>query len=123
MFKGLAQTVYELSGKNPYLCFQCGICSSSCPMIKDMDVPPHQVIRMIQLDVQEVLNCKTIWVCASCNMCTARCPRDVDPARIINVLRTIMQRRNVYPLDLRKVKGLDEIPQIALISASRKLTG
>lgn len=123
MFKGLAQTVYELSGKNPYLCFQCGICSSSCPMIKYMDVPPHQVIRMIQLDVQEVLNCKTIWVCASCNMCTTRCPRDVDPARIINVLRTIMQRRNVYPLDLRKVKGLDEIPQIALISASRKLTG
>ncbi|MEM3615559.1 MAG: heterodisulfide reductase, partial [Candidatus Methanomethylicia archaeon] len=70
-----------------------------------------------------VLKSKTIWVCASCNTCSIRCPRDVDPAGIINVLRTIMQRRNEYPLDLRRVKGLGELPQIALISASRKMTG
>ncbi|MCX8168676.1 MAG: 4Fe-4S dicluster domain-containing protein [Candidatus Methanomethylicia archaeon] len=123
MFKGLAQMVYELSGKNPHLCYQCGICSGGCPMIKFMDIPPHQIIRMIQFDIHEVLNCKSIWICSSCNTCTVRCPRDVDPARMINVLRTIVQRRNIYPLNLRSVKGLGELPQIALISASRKFTG
>ncbi|MEM2137400.1 MAG: 4Fe-4S dicluster domain-containing protein [Candidatus Methanomethylicia archaeon] len=123
MFRGLSQLVYELSGKNPYLCYQCGMCSGSCPMIRDMDIPPHQIIRMVQMDMQEVLRSKTIWVCASCNTCSIRCPRDVDPAGIINILRTIMQRRNEYPLDLRRVKRLGELPQIALISASRKMTG
>ena len=123
MFRGLAQTVYELSGKNPYACNQCGICSGSCPMIKEMDIPPNQVIRMIQMDMDEVLESKTIWICTSCNTCSVRCPRDVDPMAMINSLRVIKQRRNEAPVNLRKVEKLGEVPQIALISASRKLTG
>ncbi|HDO21146.1 MAG: 4Fe-4S dicluster domain-containing protein [archaeon GB-1845-036] len=123
MFRGLSQKVYDLTGINVYLCHQCGICSGSCPLVKSMDIPPNMVVRMVQMDMNEVLNSKTIWICASCFNCTVRCPRNIDPARIINALRIIKQREGVYAVDLRKIEKLEELPQIALIAASRKLTG
>lgn len=123
MFKGLAAKVYELSGENVYLCHQCGMCSGSCPLVSIMDIPPNQVIRMIQLDMNEVLDSKTIWICASCYNCTVRCPRGIDPAKIINILRNIKMRKGISVVNLRKIPKVGEYPQLALVAASRKLMG
>ncbi|MCS7364115.1 MAG: 4Fe-4S dicluster domain-containing protein [archaeon GB-1867-035] len=123
MFKGLAAKVYELSGENVYLCYQCGMCSGSCPLVSVMDIPPNQVIRMIQLNMEEVLDSKTIWICASCYNCTIRCPRGLDPAKIINALRNIKMRKGISVVNLRKIPKVEEYPQLALVAASRKLMG
>ncbi|RLE54060.1 MAG: heterodisulfide reductase [Candidatus Methanomethylicota archaeon] len=123
MFKGLAQKVYELTGENVYLCFQCGTCSGTCPLVDVMDVPPNQVVRMIQLDMEEVLDANTLWICASCYNCTVRCPRGIDTARVINALRNIKMRKGLYVVNLRKVPEVGELPQLALVAASRKLMG
>jgi heterodisulfide reductase subunit C len=57
-------------------------------MAFEMDLLPHQVIRLAQLGKKEkVLNCRTIWLCATCEACTTRCPQEVDTARLMDSLR------------------------------------
>ncbi len=80
--------VKELSGEKIELCFQCGACSSGCPMTQEMDYLPSKVIRMAQLGLEEALDSKTIWVCTTCFNCEVRCPRGIDIANVMEALRT-----------------------------------
>jgi ferredoxin len=74
----LAQ-VERLSGQSIWACYQCGCCSSGCPVAEEMDLLPNQVIRYVQLGLEEeLLSSKTIWLCASCFQCFARCPRHLQ---------------------------------------------
>ena len=118
--------VAELSGQNVYLCYQCGKCSAGCPMAHAMDILPSQVIRLVQLGMQDdVAGSKTVWLCASCLTCTARCPKGVDLARVMEAVRLLTLRKSknyVEPSSLDREEVAD-LPQIALVSGFRKLTG
>jgi len=116
--------VAELSGENINLCFQCGACSSGCPLTEEMDLLPSKVLRLVQLGEAEVLNSKTIWVCSTCFNCEIRCPRGIDIANVMEALRQLMLRKkyNRVSLDSFSPEELKELPQIAIISNLRKLT-
>lgn len=76
------------SGTEISLCYQCGKCSAGCPAAYAMDYAPHQVIRLVQLGLEDrVLTSHTIWLCASCESCVTRCPRDVDLPALMDALR------------------------------------
>jgi heterodisulfide reductase subunit C len=117
--------IVALSAEAITVCDQCGTCSGSCPMIHEMDVTPSQLMRMVQLGQSETLDTKTMWVCASCFACTVRCPRGLDVSKVAEALRQVTLRRSVDHLDIRNIPDdeLAELPQIALVSAFRKLTG
>ena len=117
--------IVALSAEAITACDQCGTCSGSCPMISEMDVTPSQLMRMVQLGQSETLDTKTMWVCASCFACTVRCPRGLDVSKVAEALRQVTLRRAVDHLDIRNIPDdeLVELPQIALVSAFRKLTG
>jgi heterodisulfide reductase subunit C len=117
--------IVALSAEAITVCDQCGTCSGSCPMIAEMDVTPSQLMRMVQLGQSEALDTKTMWVCASCFACTVRCPRGLDVSKVAEALRQVTLRRSVDHLDIRNIPDdeLAELPQIALVSAFRKLTG
>ncbi len=118
--------VAELSGQNLNLCYQCGKCSAGCPMGFAMDILPNQVIRLIQLGLEEDLTTsKTVWLCASCLTCTARCPRGVDLSRVMEAVRLLTLRKNKNRIEPSKMSHdtVAELPQIAMVSAFRKLTG
>lgn len=84
-----------LSGEDISSCNQCGKCSAGCPICKDMDYTPNQIIRLIQLGLREqVLSSNTIWMCASCQTCTTRCPMAVDLARVMDSLRLITHKED-----------------------------
>ena len=69
-------------------CIQCGTCSASCVFSQFMDRSPREIIRMIQVGLDdEVLNSNTIWLCASCFSCTVRCPQEIDITGIMHKLR------------------------------------
>ena len=107
------------------LCEQCGICSTSCPVAEDMDMPPSEIMRMVQLGDEYVLETQAIWVCASCFTCTVRCPRGVDLAKVNEALRQIKLRQNINYLDIDRLdpEEVEDLPAIALVSAMRKYTG
>jgi heterodisulfide reductase subunit C len=116
--------VNELSGENVDLCFQCGACSSGCPMTQEMDYLPSKVIRMAQLGLEEAMESKTIWVCTTCFNCEVRCPRGIDIANVMEALRQLVLRKkyNRVSLDDLSPEELRELPQVAIVSNQRKLT-
>jgi heterodisulfide reductase subunit C2 len=120
----LVEEMLKQCGQDPNGCFQCAKCSAACPVTAAMDLLPHQVIRCLQLGLEEELaNSKTPWVCASCFTCAARCPRDLDLARMMEGVRLVMLRRregNKFgPADLTP-EQLAKLPQQALVSGFRK---
>ena len=119
------QEVEALSGQNLFACYVCGKCSAGCPIASLMDVPPHQVIRLLQLGQdEEVLATRTPWLCSSCFTCATRCPRGVNLTAIMEAVRALVLRKGVdhvspshIPASLRA-----EAPQLALVSCLRKLS-
>lgn len=94
---------YEISkmhgGEKLMRCFQCGTCTSDCPIARFSDTyRPRQIIRMTQLGLKDrVLNSDTLWLCASCFTCTDRCPQDVEVASVIRVLRNLAAENGHVP--------------------------
>src|SRR5512139_2652637 len=86
-------------GEKLMRCYQCGTCTSDCPIAKFSDTyRPRQIIRMAQLGLKDrVLNSDTLWLCASCFTCTDRCPQDVEVANVIRVLRNLAAERGCAP--------------------------
>ncbi|MFH1218843.1 MAG: 4Fe-4S dicluster domain-containing protein [Candidatus Eisenbacteria bacterium] len=119
--------VNEISGQNVHTCYQCGRCSAGCPLTFAMKDLPNQVIRLVQLGLEEdVLASNTMWVCASCLACHARCPRGVDLAKVMEALRAIKLRPGAedrIKLEEISKETLARLPQQALVSGLRKLTG
>ena len=94
---------YEISkipgGEQLLRCFQCGTCTSDCPVARFSDsYRPRQIIRMAQLGLKDrVLNSSTLWLCAACFTCTDRCPQDVEVASVIRVLRNLAAEEGCVP--------------------------
>jgi heterodisulfide reductase subunit C len=94
--KGLVEDVEEKAHTKVSSCFQCLKCSSGCPLSREMDFLPAQIIRMLNLGLRnEVLKSRTIWICASCETCTTRCPNDIDIAHVMDTLREMSLRAGV----------------------------
>jgi heterodisulfide reductase subunit C len=121
--------VMEISGENLLLCYQCGMCSATCPMSFAMDLLPNQIIRLAQLGFEEeIAKSKTIWICASCLSCSVRCPRNVNVGKVMEALRLIILRKSAKGVDYIKpdsisAEALAEFPPIAMVGAFRKHTG
>ncbi len=122
----LIQQLQAISGETVSACYQCGKCTAGCPMASSMDLMPNQVVRLVQLGrYDQVLASRTIWQCAACLTCAGRCPKQVDPARVMDALRTLLTRQGAVHLEIAKVPAqvLAEAPQQALIGAFRKYGG
>ncbi len=91
--------IKDATGESVLNCYQCGKCSAGCPLATEMDYPPSQLLRMMQLRLPEVdkqvLGSYTIWLCVSCEACIARCPQTVDFPVIADYLRSESLRLNI----------------------------
>lgn len=93
---GFAELVQQMSGKELRQCYHCLKCSAGCPINFAMDWAPNQIIRMVQLGLQErVLSSSTIWLCASCETCSTRCPNEVDLPTIMDTLKEMAIQNGV----------------------------
>jgi heterodisulfide reductase subunit C len=94
---------YEISkmhgGEKLMRCFQCGTCTSDCPVARFSETyRPRQIIRMSQLGLRKrVLDSDALWLCAACFTCTDRCPQDVEVASVIRVLRNLAAEQGHIP--------------------------
>ena len=100
--RDFTEKVKELSQAGLERCYQCQTCTLSCPVAFAMDLPPHQLIRMVHLGLKEqVLSSTTIWLCATCETCVARCPQEVDILRVMDTLKEMALAE--------KVKGKESV--------------
>lgn len=118
------EEILLISGANPKKCMVCGKCSGTCPNYDEMEYHPHQFVQMAETgDIERMLSSKSIYKCLSCFACLERCPRQVEPAKIIEAVRMVVERqRGAHHLDSDSVpEYLDaDMPQQAIVSAFRK---
>ncbi len=87
--------VEKESGERISACYQCYRCTNSCPVLSDMDILPHRVIRYVMLGEKEkALTSKTIWSCLQCYTCSVRCPNDIHVGHVFDTLRKVAVREN-----------------------------
>ncbi len=103
----VTQWVLDAVGVNAAQCYQCGKCTAGCPMARYMDIPPNQVMRLVQLGDEQalakVLSSTAIWSCAGCLTCTQRCPKKLDLAAVMDVLRQASHERGCVSPRQKKV--------------------
>jgi len=89
--------IKEEGGEALKLCYQCGLCSGSCPwnMVRSFIV--RRIIHQAQLGLVD-FESEDMWQCVTCRYCVQRCPRGVE---IIDVLRSL--RRAIVSLGVAKV--------------------
>jgi heterodisulfide reductase subunit C len=81
-------------GRSVAECYQCGKCTAGCPTAYEMFHPIHAMMRLVQLGRKdEALASRSQWVCVACEACSTRCPKDVEPARLMTVLREMAQEQ------------------------------
>jgi heterodisulfide reductase subunit C len=98
-----SQFKYQLTrmpgGEKLLKCFQCGTCTSDCPISRFSDTyRPRTIIRMAQLGLKErSLKNDTLWLCTACFTCTDRCPQGVEVASVIRALRNLAAETGCVP--------------------------
>ena len=86
-------------------CFQCGLCTASCPVsFIDSQYSPRRVIKRTLLGMREqVLNDSFIWLCSACFLCQERCPQDVRPPEVMTVLKNMAVKAGLIPSGVAKL--------------------
>lgn len=113
-----------MCGEDFHRCYQCGSCSSSCPMLDHMDASPRKIMHFVQFGLVDRLEeSNTPWVCATCLRCRVICPRNIDIPRVMEALRTLRlrQQQDFLEPSRGRIAPVSDYPQIALIGAFRKL--
>lgn len=86
----LAEVQATRGGERVLNCYQCGTCSGSCPVLKEMQYGPRQIMHKIHMGQEdEVLSSPDIWYCVSCYSCASRCPRGIEIADVMAALRSL----------------------------------
>jgi heterodisulfide reductase subunit C len=119
------ERIEELSGENVFACYQCGRCSAGCPVASEMDLLPNQVIRLVQMGLQdEVVGSKTLFLCASCFTCQSRCPKGIDMARVMEAVRHVLDPKGKDAFGPNEISPelAQELPQQVLVSLFRKFS-
>jgi heterodisulfide reductase subunit C len=89
-------------GVDVHACYQCGRCSSGCPVGDYFDLNVMEVVRLASYGQEErLLASHTIWLCAACETCATRCPNDIEIAGLMDVLRELALRKGVAPAEPR----------------------
>jgi NADPH-dependent glutamate synthase beta subunit-like oxidoreductase len=70
-------------------CFECGICTSSCPMAEMLGkgYNPRTLLERIFLNPENALFSDELWLCAWCYRCNRHCPQALKLPEIFLIMR------------------------------------
>jgi heterodisulfide reductase subunit A len=94
-------------------CFECGICTASCPMAELLgkDYNPRSLLEKIFLNPESVLASDELWFCAWCYSCYKHCPQALRLPEIFLFMRTTAIKNGyTEPLEKAFKKIVENIP-------------
>ena len=115
-------------------CYQCGKCSAGCPVAPEMDLLPHQLVRLAVLgNMDRIVKSKSIWLCLTCHTCGARCPNGIDVPALLDPVRHQVLRENIatggdsevpafHTLFLKTIKTFGRVHELFLIGMYKMKT-
>jgi len=70
-------------------CFECGICTASCPVAELLPehYNPRILLHSLPLADEKLLKSAELWLCAWCYRCHRRCPQDLKLPEIFQAVR------------------------------------
>jgi Fe-S oxidoreductase len=97
------ERVTQITGGATAACFQCGVCTASCPwnLVRDQPMNVREMVRRAQLGVDGLDG--ELWLCTTCSQCVALCPRGVDVPQVFRSLRAEAWRAATEPETLAAV--------------------
>ncbi len=85
------------------LCYQCGVCTATCPwgLVLQEPISVRRLIRRAQLGLEAWG--EALWLCTTCGLCEGRCPRGVEISQVMLALRRAAWRKRQVPKGLSRV--------------------
>ncbi len=85
-------------------CFQCGVCSATCPwgLVREEPLSLRKVMRRAQVGLDQPGG-EDLWLCTTCDACAVLCPRGVKPEDVILPLRQAAWGGRAVPSGLSAV--------------------
>ena len=76
-------------------CFECGVCTSSCPMMElaPDHYNPRVLLETILFDPEKVLTQPNMWLCGWCYSCYKKCPQKLKPPEILLQVKSLAAER------------------------------
>ena len=96
-FSEVIDALQEEGGEALKLCYQCGLCTATCPWNLVRSFTVRGMIHQAQLGLVD-FEAEEVWLCVTCGACVKRCPRGVE---LIDIMRAL--RRAVVGLSVGKV--------------------
>jgi heterodisulfide reductase subunit A len=94
-------------------CFECGICTASCPMAELLgkDYNPRSLLEKIFLNPESILASDELWLCAWCYSCYKHCPQALRLPEIFLFIRTTAIKNGyTEPIEKALKKIVENIP-------------
>lgn len=87
MLEEVVDTIVEVGGDTVRRCYQCGVCTATCPLPLVREFNLRKIFRMVQLGLGEFGD--ELWICTTCKACETRCPRNVETIEIMRAIRSM----------------------------------
>lgn len=93
----LWEKLVELTHGDVALCYQCGVCTATCPwgLVRDQIVSVRTFMRKAQLGLRD--GNEGLWLCTTCAQCEAYCPRGVSITDVFRGLRYLAWEQREAP--------------------------
>lgn len=77
-------------------CFECGICTASCPVAQLLPehYNPRILLHSLPLGDDKILKSAELWLCAWCYRCYRRCPQSLSLPEIFQAVRRFAVEHN-----------------------------
>ena len=88
-FQESVDIIREAGGEKLDLCYQCGLCTGSCPWNQLRSFLVRKLVHQAQLGVVDFAT-EDLWLCTTCRTCVQRCPRGVEIIDIMRAMRRVV---------------------------------